>query len=102
MAEPVGQDKSQPAAHRLLVQPHAVENGLRIELHRLGKPSRQTQRFEHSVAYYKELIPLHNLDIMQKSMFVSLFENLGDQRELECTMVIESPAVTHLTYRIVK
>jgi dihydrofolate reductase len=34
---------------------------------------------------------------------VRLFDNLGDDRpELECTRVIESPAVTHLRYRVVK
>jgi dihydrofolate reductase len=34
---------------------------------------------------------------------VRLFENLGpEHRELECTRVIESPAVTHLRYRVVK
>jgi dihydrofolate reductase len=35
---------------------------------------------------------------------VRLFENhLGpEQRRLECTRVIESPAVTHLKYRVVK
>ena len=33
---------------------------------------------------------------------VSLFADLGDQVELECTRVIESTAVTHLTYRVVK
>ena len=34
---------------------------------------------------------------------VRLFENLGPEHiELECTRVIESPAVTHLKYRVVK
>jgi dihydrofolate reductase len=34
---------------------------------------------------------------------VRLFDDLGtDQVELECTRVIQSPAVTHLSYRIVK
>lgn len=34
---------------------------------------------------------------------VRLFDNLGDELpELECTRVIESPAVTHLRYRVVK
>jgi dihydrofolate reductase len=35
---------------------------------------------------------------------VRLFENhLGPKRrEIECTRVIESPAVTHLRYRVVK
>jgi dihydrofolate reductase len=34
---------------------------------------------------------------------VRLFEDLGPgHRELECTRVIESPAVTHLRYRVVK
>ena len=32
---------------------------------------------------------------------VRLFENLGpDQRELECTRVVEAPGVTHLRYRV--
>jgi dihydrofolate reductase len=34
---------------------------------------------------------------------VRLLDNVGDDRpELECTRVIESPAVTHLRYRVVK
>jgi dihydrofolate reductase len=33
---------------------------------------------------------------------VPLFADLGEQVELECTRVIESPAVTHLRYRVLK
>jgi hypothetical protein len=34
---------------------------------------------------------------------VRLFDKLGpEQVELECTRVIESPAVTHIRYRVVK
>ncbi|MEX0874214.1 MAG: dihydrofolate reductase family protein [Actinomycetota bacterium] len=50
---------------------------------------------------------LDEMDIHVAPVFlgdgVRLFENLGPQlREIECMRVIESPAVTHLRYRVVK